>query len=86
MIFLTKRQLAQNENTIYFCAMVDVKETKQDKIIKRNDRIRQRFAFYTDKKHFNSNHALDLLTDEYLPLERETIWLIIRKTGHYKNL
>jgi hypothetical protein len=66
--------------------MIAVKETKQDKIVKRNDRIRQRFAFYTDQKHYNSNHALELLTDEYLPLERETIWLIIRKTGHYKNL
>jgi hypothetical protein len=66
--------------------MIAVKETKQDKIIKRNDRIRQRFAFFTDTKHFDSNYALELLTDEYLPLERETIWLIIRKTGHYKNL
>lgn len=66
--------------------MIAIKETKQDKIIKRNERIRQRFAFFTDKKHFDSDYALDLLTDEYLPLERETIWLIIRKTGHYKNL
>lgn len=66
--------------------MAIVKEKKQDKIIKRNERIRQKFAFYTDKKHLDSNYALDLLTDEYLPLERDTIWLIIRRTGHYKNL
>lgn len=66
--------------------MAAVKDTKQDKIIKRNERIRQRFAFYTDKKHLNSNYALDLLTDEYLPLERNTIWLIIRRIGHYKHL
>jgi hypothetical protein len=66
--------------------MAEVKQTKQDKIIKRNDRIRKRFAFYTDTKHYDSGYALDLLTDEYLPLERETIWLIIRRTGHYKNL
>ena len=66
--------------------MAEVKQTKQEKIIKRNDRIRKRFAFYTDTKHYDSNYALDLLTDEYLPLEKETIWLIIRRTGHYKNL
>ncbi|WP_312399532.1 hypothetical protein [Chryseobacterium sp.] len=63
-----------------------VKESKQEKLIKRNNRIRERFAFFTDVKHFNSNHALDLLADEYLPLEKDTIWLIVRRTGHYKNL
>ena len=82
----TKCQLAGNENTSYFCVMAEVKPTKQDKIIKRNDRIRKRFAYYTDTKHFDSQYALDLLEDEYLPLERETIWLIVRRTGHYKNL
>ena len=67
--------------------MTEVKQTKQDKIIKRNDRIRKRFAYYTDTKHYDSNYALDLLTDEYIgSLERDTIWLIIRRTGHYKNL
>ncbi|WP_111954891.1 hypothetical protein [Chryseobacterium lathyri] len=69
-----------------FVIMAEVKQTKQDKIIKRNERIRKRFAYYTDKKHYDSNYALELLTDEYLPLEKETIWLIIRRTGHYKNL
>lgn len=67
--------------------MAAVKDTKQDKIIKRNERIRQKFAFYTDKKHYDGNYALDLLEEEYIgSLEKETIWLIIRKTGHYKHL
>ncbi|GEM_PF-6761612 len=82
----TESQLARIVNTLYFCFMAEVKPTKQDKIIKRNDRIRKRFAYYTDTKHFDSQYALDLLEDEYLPLERETIWLIVRRTGHYKNL
>ncbi len=82
-----KRQLARNENTFYFCIMADVKDTKQDDIIKRNERIRKRFAYYTDTKHLDSEHVLDLLADEYIgSLKRETIWLIVRRTGHYKNL
>lgn len=67
--------------------MAEVKQTKQDKIIKRNERIRERFAYYTDTKHYNSDYALGLLEEEYVgSLERDTIWLIIRRTGHYKNL
>ncbi|BBQ07558.1 hypothetical protein [Elizabethkingia anophelis] len=62
-----------------------IKESKKDKIIRRNDKIRKRFNFLTDEKHYNSDYALTLLEDEFLPLERETIWLIIRGTGHYKN-
>ncbi len=66
--------------------MQSAKERKEAKLKKRNEKIRNRYAHFIDKKHFNNEHALDLLEEEYLPLERETIWLIIRKTGHYKNL
>ena len=66
--------------------MALVKVNKQDKIIKRNDRIRKRFAVLTDVKRYSSDYALEIMADEFLPLEKDTIWLIIRRTGHYKNL
>lgn len=66
--------------------MALVKANKQDKIIKRNERIRKRFATLTDVKKYASDYALEILADEFLPLEKDTIWLIIRRTGHYKNL
>ena len=56
------------------------------KIIKRNEKIRKRFYYFVDQKNFSSEYALELLSDEFLPLEKQTIWLIISKTGHYKNL
>lgn len=66
--------------------MEGVKNKKTSKIMQRNEKIRKRFAVLTDEKHFNSDYALSILENEFLPLERDTIWLIIRKTGHYKNL
>lgn len=61
-------------------------QTKQEKVKARNEKMRERFYHLTEVKHYNSDHALNLLEEEYLPLERETIWLIIRQTGYYKNL
>lgn len=59
---------------------------KQKKIIRRNEKIRQRFTYFIDKKNFSSKHALELLSEEFLPLEKQTIWLIIRQIGHYKEM
>lgn len=59
---------------------------KQMKLIRRNEKIRQRFAYFIDKKNFSSKYALELLSEEFLPLEKQTIWLIIKRTGHYKNM
>ncbi len=56
------------------------------KLIQRNTRIRQRFTALTDKKRLAVDYALELLADEFLPLEENTIWLIVSRTGYYKNL
>ena len=61
--------------------------TKQDKIKKRNERIRRDFDLYTKTKKLNSQYVVsELLADKYLPLEELTLWRIILKQGHYKNL
>ena len=61
-------------------------KTKQEKLRARNQRMRERFHYFTTEKHFRTEYALDLLEQEYLPLERQTIWLIISQTGYYKSL
>lgn len=55
------------------------------KILARNERIREKYAKYTDVKHYASDYALKLLEEEFLPLTLTTIWLIITQTGFYKN-
>lgn len=60
-------------------------QIKREKIKARNQKLRDRFHYLTETKHFKTEYALDLLEEEYLPLERETIWLIITQTGYYKN-
>jgi len=61
--------------------------TKQDKIKERNERIRRDFDLYTKTKHLDSGYVVTkILTDKYLPLEELTLWRIILKQGHYKNL
>lgn len=61
-------------------------QLKTEKLRARNHKIRERFYHFTTVKHFKTEYALDLLEEEFLPLERETLWLIISKTGYYKNL
>ena len=61
------------------------KSRKQIRLEERNDRIRNRFNFLTAKKHFKTEYCLQYLADEFIPLTEETIWLIISKTGYYKN-
>lgn len=58
---------------------------KEDRLKRRNERIRSRFAFYTSKKHFSIDHTLELLSEEFLPLQKSTIWLIVSRTGYYKK-
>ncbi|MDY3352314.1 hypothetical protein PG357_10015 [Riemerella anatipestifer] len=53
---------------------------------KRNIRIRKRFSELTEVKRYAVDYALELLEDEFLPLKADTIWLIVSKTGYYKNL
>lgn len=60
--------------------------SKNDAIKKRNERIRQKFKHYTEKKRFAIDYALELLADDFLPLKPNTIWLIISQTGYYKEL
>lgn len=55
------------------------------RIAKRNEKLRERYTYYTEKKHFNTEYTLSLLADEFITLEPQTIWLIISKTGYYKN-
>lgn len=55
-------------------------------LVKRNNRIRERFKHYTEKKRYAIDYALELLADDFLPLQPNTIWLIVSKTGYYKNL
>lgn len=56
------------------------------KIIKRNNRIRERYRYLTEEKHLASNWVLGLLEDEFLPLSQTVLWSIVAKTGYYKNL
>ena len=58
---------------------------KNAKIIQRNNAIRKKYIFYTETKHLNSEYTLTLLEKEFLPLEKSTIWLIVTKTGFYKD-
>ncbi len=55
-------------------------------LLRRNEKIRKRFRFLTEQKHYDIDHTLGLLKEEFLPLKTKTIWLIISKTGHYKNM
>lgn len=59
---------------------------KTDRIKERNKIIRSRFIELCEKQRKRSDDALEILESEWLPLRRTTIWLIISKTGHYKNL
>lgn len=59
--------------------------TKQDRLEIRNERIRKRFNHLTSKKHLGTDYTLEKLEDEFLPLTKETLWLIISKTGFYKT-
>lgn len=59
---------------------------KTDRIKERNKIIRDRFLELCEKQRKRSDDALAILEKEWLPLRRTTIWLIISKTGHYKNL
>lgn len=62
------------------------KMASNEKLKLRNNRIRDRFRTLTNKKRLAVDYALELLSDEFLPLEQNTIWLIVSRTGYYKNL
>lgn len=59
--------------------------TKQERLEVRNDRIRKRFNHLTSKEHLGTVYSLEKLEDEFLPLTKETIWLIVSRTGFYKK-
>lgn len=65
--------------------MQQPQNNRQKRLFERNQRIRKRFRELTEKKHFNLEHSLMLLAQEYLELTQDTLWLIISQTGHYKN-
>lgn len=58
---------------------------KKIRLKKRNQKIREKFHYYTSEKHLSADRALFLLADEWLPLKESTIWLIVSRTGHYKE-
>lgn len=53
--------------------------------LKRNEKLRERYRYYTEKKHFNTTYTLSLLEEEFITLEPETIWKIVSRTGYYKS-
>lgn len=59
--------------------------TKNPRILKRNQTIRQKYKELTEKKHLDSDYAISLLEELYITLNQTTLWLIITQTGHYKN-
>lgn len=69
----------------YICPMPQDLTTKQTRIEKRNEKIRQRFDFLTSKKHFSLEYTLEVLSEEFMPLAETTLWLIISETGYYKK-
>lgn len=62
-----------------------VKTKTNKKVLARNERIRKKYSSYIDKKHYSVDYSLKLLEDEFLPLKKTTIWLIVTQTGFYKN-
>jgi len=65
--------------------MPQTKTNKQIRLEERNERIRKRFNFLTSTKHYSTDFSLQSLADEFIPLTEQTIWLIVSKTGYYKN-
>lgn len=59
--------------------------SKQERLEKRNERIKKRFEEFTSKKHWSVDYTLQKLADEFLPLTEDTIWLIVSGTGYYKK-
>jgi hypothetical protein len=55
------------------------------KVLERNKRIRKDYIHFADVKHLRDSKIMELLEEKYLPLKQATIWLIITKTGFYKN-
>lgn len=59
---------------------------KTSPLLRRNERIRKRFRELTEKNRYAVDYALELLSEEFLPLQPNTIWLIVSQTGYYKKL
>lgn len=62
-----------------------IKHTKEEKINRRNELIRNRFCYLINEKHYSTDYALTILENEFLPLSSQTIWLIVSETGYYKG-
>ena len=58
---------------------------KNPKILERNLLIRDRFNVLSNIKGLKNKVVLEKLEQEFLPLEQQTIWLIVSQTGFYKN-
>ena len=58
---------------------------EKTKLQLRNEKIRGRYAFLSNQKHLKNQRILEMLEAEFLPLEQQTIWLIISQTGYYKD-
>ena len=55
------------------------------KLLKRNEQIRKDYKHFADVKQLRDKKVMEILEEKYLPLSKTTIWLIITKTGFYKD-
>ena len=67
-----------------FFKMAIIKEINP-KLLKRNEQIRKDYKHFADVKQLRDKKVMEILEEKYLPLSKTTIWLIITKTGFYKD-
>ena len=66
---------------------VKKEETKLEKLSRRNKKIRARYKeLGSEPKWYKHEKIMEILLEEFIPLEETTLWLIISKTGYYKNI
>ena len=62
------------------------KQTKEERLAKRNELIRADFKKMTTEQHLDSTYVVEVvLYNKYLPLETSTLWWIILRLGKYKT-
>lgn len=63
------------------------KPSRKERIIVRNQKLRKRYhALGTAPTWYRHEKIMEILVTENPALTEETIWLIISKTGYYKEL
>ena len=72
------------DEKIFIFVTMSVK-TCNPKILERNERVRRRYRQLTEEENLKSDYVLQRLEDEFLPLNKTTLWLIVSQTGYYKD-